>query len=242
MVGALVIAAFVSEVIGTMAGFGSSTIFLPLALLLVDFKTALVLVAFLHIFGNATRYVLFRNALDRKLFAVFGVPSVIMTAAGAAFAAYAPQDILKTALGAFLVLYASVSLARPELRFTAAKSVAIIGGGASGFVAGLIGTGGALRSAFLTGFGLGKEAYIATAAMIGIVVDLTRLPVYLANGFLAPVYFGYVPLLLPVAIAGSYVGKRLIGKIPQRTFRTIVLGALILAGAKFVADGLNALL
>jgi hypothetical protein len=38
--------------IGTMAGFGSSTIFLPLALFFVDFKTAIVLVAIFHLFGN----------------------------------------------------------------------------------------------------------------------------------------------------------------------------------------------
>ena len=35
--------AFVTEIIGTMEGFGSSTIFLPLALFFVDFKTALYL-------------------------------------------------------------------------------------------------------------------------------------------------------------------------------------------------------
>lgn len=37
------LSAFVSEIIGTVAGFGSSTVFLPLALLFFDFKTALVL-------------------------------------------------------------------------------------------------------------------------------------------------------------------------------------------------------
>jgi len=44
--------AFVSEIIGTIAGFGSSTIALPLSLFIFDFHTALALVAFLHIFGN----------------------------------------------------------------------------------------------------------------------------------------------------------------------------------------------
>jgi uncharacterized membrane protein YfcA len=34
------IVAFISEVIGAIAGFGSSTIFLPLALFFVDFQTA----------------------------------------------------------------------------------------------------------------------------------------------------------------------------------------------------------
>ena len=42
------LSAFVAEIIGTMTGFGSSTIFLPLALFFVDFKTAIVLVAIFH--------------------------------------------------------------------------------------------------------------------------------------------------------------------------------------------------
>jgi uncharacterized membrane protein YfcA len=48
----LSVRAFVAEIIGTIAGFGSSTIFLPLALFFVDFKTAIVLVAIFHLFGN----------------------------------------------------------------------------------------------------------------------------------------------------------------------------------------------
>jgi uncharacterized membrane protein YfcA len=47
--------AFISEVIGAIAGFGSSTIFLPLALFFVDFKTALILVAISHLIGNIGR-------------------------------------------------------------------------------------------------------------------------------------------------------------------------------------------
>lgn len=48
----LFLSAFVAEIIGTMAGFGSSTILLPLALFFVDFKIAIVLVAIFHLFGN----------------------------------------------------------------------------------------------------------------------------------------------------------------------------------------------
>ena len=46
------VAAFFSEVLGTMAGFGSSTVFLPIALFFFDFRTALILVAIFHMSGN----------------------------------------------------------------------------------------------------------------------------------------------------------------------------------------------
>src|SRR3989338_8766901 len=87
--------AFVAEVIGTIAGFGSSTIFLPLALFFVDFKSALILVAFFHIFGNIRRITFLRHGFDKKLILIFGVPRVMLTILGAILVNYSPQDILK---------------------------------------------------------------------------------------------------------------------------------------------------
>ena len=73
----LLIIGFSSEVIGTMAGFGSSTIYLPLASYFVDFRTALVLVAIFHLFGNVGRITFFRHGLDNRVLLVFGLPSFL---------------------------------------------------------------------------------------------------------------------------------------------------------------------
>jgi len=43
--------ALFAEIVGTIAGFGSSTILLPLATFFFNFTTALALVAFFHLFG-----------------------------------------------------------------------------------------------------------------------------------------------------------------------------------------------
>ncbi|OGH13074.1 MAG: sulfonate transporter, partial [Candidatus Levybacteria bacterium RIFCSPHIGHO2_01_FULL_38_26] len=226
-------AAFASEVIGTMAGFGSSTIFLPLALLFVDFQTALVLVAFLHIFGNLGRIGFFRHGLDRDLIIKFGIPSVILTIIGALLVSHISQDVLKGLLGVFLIGYASYSFWKENFSIPASTLNSVIGGSLSGFLAGLIGTGGALRGAFLTGFKLPKEKYIATAAAIALAVDLTRIPIYISEGFLKSEYYWYLPILFVVAFAGSFTGKGIVNKIPQKHFRRFVLIALFLIGVKF---------
>lgn len=226
--------AFFSEIIGTTVGFGSSTIFLPLALFFVDFKTALVLVAFLHIFGNLGRVTFFRYGIDKKLLYAFGIPSVALTILGASLVNYIPQEALKTILGLFLLLFAIFSFVKPNLKFPANKANTVVGGGLSGFLAGLIGTGGALRGAFLTAFNLEKGVYIVTAAAIALVVDITRIPIYFAGGFLEQKYYFYIPILFAVAIAGSYTGRKIVNKIPQKVFRVIVLIALALIGLKFL--------
>ena len=233
-----IVIAFISEVIGTIAGFGSSTIALPLSLFIFDFETALVLVAFLHIFGNISRISFFRHGLDKRLLLQFGLPSIALTLAGALLVQNIPQDLLKMILGFFLIAYTFWSWSG---KFTVKPSIttSAIGGGLSGFFAGLIGTGGALRGAFLTAFGLPKEKYIATAAAIALAVDITRLPIYLKEGFLQPQFYWMVPVLLVVALCGSFVGKQITDKISQSVFRRIVLIAIFIIGIKFIFDWLN---
>lgn len=228
------IAAFFSEVIGTIAGFGSSTVFLPLALFFFDFNTALILVAFMHIFGNIGRISFFKHGLDKKILIRFGIPSVLLTLLGALLVTYFPQEILKGLLGVFLVIYATLSLWKQNLKIPSTMTNSIIGGGLSGFLAGLIGTGGALRGAFLTGFGLPKEKYIATAAAIALAVDITRIPVYLSEGFLQPPYYWYLPILLVIALAGSFIGKQIVKRFQYKIFRKIVLLAILLVGITFI--------
>src|SRR3990167_3335074 len=95
MVGWFFALAYLAEIAGTVAGFGSSTIFLPLAVMFLDFPTALVLVAGLHIFGNLGRIGFFRHGLDRQLVIKFGLPSVAFSLAGASLVTYLPQELLK---------------------------------------------------------------------------------------------------------------------------------------------------
>lgn len=236
------ISAFIAEVIGTIAGFGSSTIFLPLALFFVDFKTALVLVAFFHISGNLGRITFFRHGLDKKLILIFGVPSVILTILGALLVNYTPQDVLKLVLGLFLLIFSIASIVKPNFKFKSSRKNAIVGGCLSGFLAGLIGTGGALRGAFLTAFNLKKEIYIATAAAIALAVDITRIPIYFGSGFLESRFYVYLPLLFIIAIAGSYTGKKIVYRIPQSAFRRFVLVTIAIISLKFIYDGILFLL
>lgn len=46
----ILFAGLLAEILGTIAGFGSSSIFLPLVIQVLDFQNALILVAIYHIF------------------------------------------------------------------------------------------------------------------------------------------------------------------------------------------------
>src|ERR687897_1428599 len=231
------VVAFISEVIGAIAGFGSSTIFLPLALFFVDFETALILVAISHIFGNLGRINFFRHGIDKKIIATFGIPSILFSFLGASIVGILSQDILKVILGAFLIIISALFLVKPSLKVPTNRNIVITGGGISGLITGLVGTGGALRATFLTGFNLEKTKYVATAAVIALGTDATRIPLYLSQGFLFERYYYYIPILFVAAVGGSFIGKKIVGKIDQNIFRKIVLIAIILVSINFIISG-----
>ena len=226
-------------IIGTIAGFGSSTVLLPIALFLVDFKTAIILVAILHISGNISKITIFKQGLNWKILMIFGIPSILLALLGASLIDQVPQDIMKLILGIFLIVFSISAFVKPDLKIPSTNKNLVAGGAVSGFLAGLIGTGGALRASFLTGLGLEKFTYIATAASIALVTDATRIPIYVSQGFLDEQYYWYIPILIGIAVFGSYVGKKIVTRIDNTIFRKIVSVAIILASIKFVADGIG---
>jgi uncharacterized protein len=233
------LSALVAEIIGTMAGFGSSTIFLPLALFFVDFKTAIILVAIFHLFGNLGRITFFRQGFDKKIMFQFGVPSVLLSLLGAFLIGILPQSILKLILGIFLIVTSGSLLVKPGLKLPANTGTYVAGGSVTGFITALVGTGGALRATLLQGFNLEKVKYIATAATIALATDVTRIPVYLSQGFLAEQYYLYLPVLFGIALAGSFIGRKIVRRINQELFRKMVLVAIILVSIKFIIDGVS---
>lgn len=234
------ISALIAEIIGTMAGFGSSTIFLPLALMFVDFKTAIVLVAIFHLFGNMSRIIFFRQGFDKRIILQFGMPSVLLSLLGAFLIGVLPQPVLKLILGIFLITTSISFLIKPALRLPTNTGIFIAGGSATGFITALVGTGGALRATLLQAFNIEKVKYIATSATIALATDATRIPIYISQGFLTEQYFLYLPILFAIAVAGSFIGRKIVRRIDQEKFQKMVLVAIILVSINFIIDGLQA--
>jgi uncharacterized membrane protein YfcA len=235
--------AFIAEIIGTMAGFGAATVLTPIAAWFMDIRTAIAVVAVFHLFGNASRLVFFGRHIRWRIWARFGLPGVLCGILGAAVASRLPSAAIALAFGAFLLIYVWLSVRAPSGRRLPDRPLVLTGGGIlSGFIAGLLGTGGAIRSACLLVFGLPKEAYIGTSAAIALVVDATRLPVYLAGGFLPPQMAPVLAGLLAAAFSGAWVGQRLVRRVSAAVFRRVVLAMLALMGVKLLVDGWRGLL
>lgn len=223
----LYISALIAEITGTISGFGSSSIFLPFANQFFDYKTALILIAIYHIFGNTTRLSLTYRHWDKRIFLMFGIPSVFATLLGASLVNEINPNILKIILAIVLVLFAGYSLWNPRFQITPTPWIGRLGGAISGFTAWLIWTGGLLRGASMTLFNLKKEQYIATIASIALLVDITRIPLYFGQWFLNSEYYTLIPILFCIAFVGSYIGKMIVQKIKTNHLKKIILIGII---------------
>ncbi len=230
---------FITEILGTLSGFGSSVLLMPLAGMFFDFKTTLTLTSILHIFSTSAQIFMFRKEINWPLLIKIGIPSTIFVLIGAYLNDKVNLKYAQLAMGVFLLSFGLVFLLSKNFKLAPSTLNAMIGGSIAGFFAGLIGTGGAIRGATLAAFDLSKASFVGTSAGIDLAVDVSRAYVYLSNGYLEFQYFWYIPVLLILASSGAWTGKKLLSKISQKNFKRSVLiiimciGAFMIYGAIF---------
>jgi hypothetical protein len=225
----VLLVSLVAGAVAAISGFGIGSLLTPLLAMHYGTKLAVAMVSVPHLVGTAARFVGLRRQLDRRIFVNFGIMSAAGGLLGALLSAYAGSPALAMVFGCLLIFAGVSGLTGFVDRMRFGRGVAWLAGALSGFFGGLVGNQGGIRSAALLGFDIRKEALVATATAIALLVDAARMPVYLSvetRGIL-----GAWPLLV-ISIAGillgTFWGVRLLRKIEERTFRRI-LYVLILA-------------
>lgn len=221
------ILALLAEIIGTISGFGSSILFVPLASIFFEFSTVLAITAAFHVVSNAFKIVLFREGVNRSIAIQLGIPAVVAVIIGALFSKYIPQKELELLMNIFIVCLAISLVILRNKKLKQSKANLITGGLISGFLAGIVGTGGAIRGITLAAFGLTKMSFIATSSFIDLGVDASRTIVYFANGYFKIEFLFLIALLIPVGYLGTYLGKKILQTIPEDKFRMAVLMIII---------------
>jgi len=232
------VVALVAGAIASVAGFGIGSVLTPLVAWQYGMKTAVVLVAIPHFAATLLRAWRLRHEVDRIVLLRFGIASAAGGLTGALLHNRVRSSGLAIVFGCLLVLAGLLGVTRLSERLRFGRATAWVAGVVSGGLGGLVGNQGGIRSAALMGFDIRKEAFVATGTAIGLVVDAVRLPVYLALEWQE--VFPRAWLLVAVATAGTLVGtiagERVLRRIPERIFRTIVsllilgLGVAVLGG------------
>lgn len=226
--------ALIAEILGTVGGFGSSVFFIPIAAFFLDFQTVLGITAIFHVSSNITKIAMFRKGFDKKLVIYLGIPATIAVLIGAYLSKFVVSEKLEIGLAIFLIASSIVFLLYKNIHVKPNTKNSIIGGVLSGGIAGLIGTGGAIRGLTLSSFKLKPEIFIATSAIIDLGVDSGRGVVYWLNGYVHQHDLYLIPFLIVASIVGTYIGKKLLERISEEKFRVIVLFLILITGVSTI--------
>lgn len=221
---------FLCEIIGTIGGFGSSIYFVAIGSLFFDFKLVLGITAFMHVFSNLAKLIMFYKQIDFKLILKIGIPSTLFVIAGAYLTSYISYIHFDLLLGIFLIAISIVFILFEKFSFEPNNLNTITLGSISGFAAGIMGTGGAIRGLLLISMNLEKSILVATSAGIDMMVDLSRSVVYYSEGYFPNEMWIHLPFLILASFVGTYLGKLILEKIPQEKFKKYVLILIAVIG------------
>src|SRR3989344_5439397 len=67
----------VSSSVGTMTGFGTSTIMVPVLSLFLPIPQTLLFVGIIHWFGDIWKIIFFKKGWNAKIILLFGIPGIV---------------------------------------------------------------------------------------------------------------------------------------------------------------------
>jgi uncharacterized membrane protein YfcA len=234
----LAAAAVLAGGLAAVTGFGIGSLLTPVLAARVGIDVAVGAVAIPHFIGTTQRFWLLRHHVHREVLLGFGLASAVGGLAGALAHTRIASRSLALLFGLVLILAGVSELTGWIERARPGRRAAWVAGLLSGALGGLVGNQGGLRSAAMLGFDVPKESYIATATAVGLIVDLARLPVYLATRW-GPITELWPLLLLATAgvSAGTVLGTRVLARLPRRAFRRVVACMLLLLGTYMLVAG-----
>ena len=105
------------------------------------------------------------------------------------------------------------------------------------FLSALLGSIGPIMIPFFFAYGLVKGSLIGTEALATVVMHITKLVVYRRVSGLSSDSMAIGLGLGCVMILGSYLGKKILDRLPERVFILVIETTLLVAGLGFLIHG-----
>ena len=234
------IGAFLAAALTVPAGFGLSTMLTPLVLLLMGPHEAVAVVAIVHGAHNAGKFSALKEHVDFSAFRKYGLWLIIGAILGALLQNQVPQAPLLAIIGLFLIILPLLTMSEKWTGYKIPEANDRIGGFGSGFMGGLSGHQGALRAMFLTRRLPDKMAYAATASILALCVDLSRIPVYMVfrHDEILP-HLSLTCVLVISALLGVSVGKRWLQSLKSEWIHRGVMLCIVASGTFYLYEALG---
>ena len=201
-------------------------------------KLAVAAVSIPHAIGTSIRLWRFRREVDWAIVRSFGLTSAAGGLTGALLNTWATSRALELVFGSLLVLAGASQVTGYAKRWRLRGALAWLGGALSGFFGGLVGNQGGIRTAAMLGFDVDKRQFVATTTAVALLIDMARVPVYLAveAAQLARIW-PTIALATIGVVVGTLFGEKLSRACPNSDSGWSSACCCCCSACRFLSDG-----
>jgi uncharacterized membrane protein YfcA len=181
--------------------------------------------------SNVTRTLLLKPHIDKRIAFLFVIGSVVGTFFGTPFIHLLPENFFRFLLGCFILIMTWMPKPKkaPKHRYMFAG----VGLGA-GFLSLFIGATGPFIAPFFLHAGLDKKGLVASKAFCQAVLHTTKMVAYFVSGFVLTPWLEELAWMIPAVILGNMLGKKILFKLPEDQFRSILKLLITLAALRVI--------
>lgn len=223
--------------IAAIVGFGVGSFLTPILAIKTGFGVAVAAVGIAHFVGSLLRFWLLRKEVSRRVLLSFGLLSAVGGLTGALLQGWAANAALALVFGGLMILAGVSNMIGWPDKLNSEGRIGWIAGLLSGFFGGLVGNQGGIRAAGLVGFKLTKAQFVATATAVALIVDVFRVPVYVATrGAELKQLMPEIAIMAVGVMVGTLLGAPLLRRLSERRFKVALSACLIIVGILVAAQ------
>ena len=241
----LTIASVATAVLSAIVGMAGGIVLLSVMLLFLEPIVAIPLHGAVQLVSNGSRAFIQRRHVDWGITARYAALLVPMGFVGLGIVSWLPATVTRMMIGVFVLAATwapGVLLlgTHPEASDRGRRFVVL--GGVVGVLNMTVGATGPLIAPFFLNLGLTRQQLIGTKAACQALGHLVKIvifgvAVFAFAGFAAP-----LALLALAAVAGTWFGSRILGRVSERAFVRLYRGILTIIALRLVLwDGLSVL-
>lgn len=242
---------FLASVLTFFSGFGLGTLLTPVFLYFFPLEAAVAMTALVHLANNLFKISLLWKSVSKKVFigfAPWAIPGALLGAFLFGKLLELPHWVFSSSwqvrplsfvIGILMVSFTIWEFTPKAKGFSWKSKALAIGGLLSGFFGGLSGHQGALRSMFLRKAALSPAGFVATGTSVAVLVDISRIPIYLSR-WSSQMYDATAVVLATLsAMSGALIGRYLLKKITWSVLQWLVGTFIFLTGVGLVSGILD---
>lgn len=234
----IVVVGLVAGTLSGIVGFGSTTILMPLLVVVFGPKAAVPIMAVAAVFGNFGRVLVWWRVIDWRVVAAFSATAGIAVWLGARTMLAFEPVLLEAFLGTFFIAMIPIRrwLASRDHRLSLAGVSAC--GAMIGYLTGIVANTGPINTPIFLAYGLTKGPFIGSEAMSSLVMFLSKTTAFWTFGVLPWEIVAQGVIVGITLMIGAWLAKRFVQQMDANVFTGLMDVLLFVAGTAMIASAL----